>query len=470
MSLTDEQPAREDASRLLSEIAVETKLADIPDHTLQAARLDLLDTLGCALAGWSAMGVREIRELMIEQGGRTQATVWGTSAKIPASQAAFTNAIASHALDFDDNHPGVLHTGASVIPAALASAEAQSVSDLEEILAAIVVGTEVADRLATATIDGPGVSGWLLTPLCGYFGAAAASARIFQLDTDAAQSSIGFAYVQASGNGQSTLDGALGKRMQPGFAARGGVFATELAREGLTGPTNSLEGLRGYFNVYHQGRYLPEALRRTDATTWFMDDAMYKPYPCCGWTHSALECAVAIAKEGYRAEEVEGIEVGVNAQSYKSTGTPLPRRYTPKTPVDAQFSIPFVFATAFLNGGITLSDFADDALSRPDTLSLARLVSVSVDPELDATYGRTVSPARVVVTFRDGTKREHTVFEPLGWGRRRIGREFLEEKFLMCCREGGVAQDVAAELSTTILKGSGSGSAEHLTTLLSVSR
>ncbi|HEY1762969.1 MAG TPA: hypothetical protein VGG17_10280, partial [Acidimicrobiales bacterium] len=77
---------------------------------------------------------------------------------------------------------------------------------------------------------------------------------------------------------------------------------------------------------------------------------------------------------------------------------------------------------------------------------------------------------RVVVTFRDGTKREHTVFEPLGWGRRRIGREFLEEKFLMCCREGGVAPDVAAELSTTILKGSGSGSAEHLTTLLSVSR
>jgi len=468
VSVAQEDRSGEDASRLLSEIVAETVLTSIPEHTMQAARLDLLDTLGCALAGWNAMGVREIRELMVEQGGKPSSGVWGTTSMIPAAQAAFTNAIASHALDFDDNHPGVLHTGASVIPAALASAEAESVDDLDEILAAIVLGTEVADRLATATIDGPGVSGWLLTPLCGYFGASAASARIFQLDTDAVQSSIGLAYVQASGNGQSTLDGALGKRMQPGFSARGGVFASELARKGLTGPTNSLEGLRGYFNVYHQGRYLPEALRRDDANSWFMDDAMYKPYPCCGWTHSALECAVAIANEGFQAGEVESVEVGVNAQSYKSTGTPLPRRYAPQTPVDAQFSIPFVFATAFLNGGIKLSDFANDALARPDVLELARLVKVSIDPDLDAKYGRTVSPARVVVTFRDGSKREHTVLEPLGWGHRRIGREFLEEKFIMCCREGGVALDVATELSTTILKGSGSGSAEHLMSLLKV--
>jgi 2-methylcitrate dehydratase PrpD len=456
----------EDASRILSTIVSQTQVSDIPQHTLLAARLDLLDTIGCALAGWDAMGVRDIRELIVDQEGKQSATVWGTSTKTPAAQAAFANAVASHALDFDDNHPGVLHTGASVVPATLASAESESVSDLDEILAAIVVGTEVSDRLATATIDGPGVSGWLLTPLCGYFGAAAASSRIFQLDIDATQSAIGFAYVQTSGNGQSTLDGALGKRMQPGFSARGGVFAAELARKGLTGPTNSLEGLRGYFNVYHQGRYLPDALRREGTTEWFMDDAMYKPYPCCGWTHSALECAVAIASEGYRSEEVEHVEIGVNAQSYKSTGTPLPRRYAPQTPVDAQFSIPFVFATAYLNGGITLSDFSDDALVRQDVLDLARSVSVFVDDELNATYGRTVSPARVVITFRDGSKREHTVFEPLGWGRRRIGQEFLEDKFLMCCREGGVRSDIATELSTTILKASGSGSAEHLFNLL----
>lgn len=470
MTTMDEKVSAEDASRLLSELVSQTTLSDIPEHTLLAARLDLLDTLGCALAGWNAMGVREIRELVMEQGGSPLGTVWGTSSKVPASQAAFANAIASHALDFDDNHPGVLHTGASVVPAALASAEAESVNDLEDILIAIIVGTEVADRLATATVDGPGISGWLLTPLCGYFGAAAASSRILQLNTDLTQSAIGFAYVQASGNGQSTLDGALGKRMQPGFAARGGVFAAELARKGLTGPVNSLEGLRGYFNVYHQGRYLPDALRRADNAGWFMDEAMYKPYPCCGWTHSALECAVAIASEGYRADEVERVEIGVNAQSYKSTGSPLTRRYTPQTPVDAQFSIPFVFATAFLNGAITLSDFSKVSLARQDVLDLARLVTVSIDPELDATYGRTVSPARVVVTFRDGSEREHTVFEPLGWGQRRIGKDFLEEKFLMCCREGGMSSDTAAELSAIILKASGSGSADQLMNLLGTAR
>ncbi len=465
-----EPSSREDASCEFSELVAGTSPTDFPDHTLLAARVDLLDTLGCALAGWDALGIREVRELILKKGGSASANVWGTGSKVPTAEAAFANAIASHALDFDDNHPGVLHTGVSVVPAAIASAEAESVSDIEDILTAIILGTEVADRLATATIDGPGVTGWLLTPLCGYFGAAAAASRLFQLDANLTRAAIGFAYVQTSGNGQSTLDGSLGKRMQPGFAARGGVFAAELARRGLTSPVNSLEGQRGYFNVYHRGRYLPDALRRGVEDGWFMDEARYKFYPCCGWTHSALECAIAIAGEGITADEIKHVEIGVNAQAFNSTGTPLPRRYEPQTPVDAQFSIPFVFSTAFLNGGVTLSDFTDDSLSRRTVREFARLVTVSIDSELDAAYGRTISPARAVVKLHDGSTREHTVLEPLGWGSRRIEKDQIEEKFLACCHYGGVKTDVATEVAATVLEASGKDSARYLFDLLSVAR
>jgi 2-methylcitrate dehydratase PrpD len=227
--------------------------------------------------------------------------------------------------------------------------------------------------------------------------------------------------------------------------------------------------VRGYFNVYHKGRYLLGELRKPNDASWHVDHAMYKPYPCCGWTHASLECAIAIASQGVKASDVASVEVGVNAQAYQSTGTPLPRRYDPQSPVDGQFSIPFVFATAFLNGGISIADFAPDGLKRADVLDLARGVTVSVDAQLDAEFGRTVSPARVVVTLRDGSRFEHTVFEPLGWGSRPIGRDFLEEKFAMCCHEGGVSLDIAAKLSATILEGSGSGSAGELMSLLSAS-
>jgi 2-methylcitrate dehydratase PrpD len=94
---------------------------------------------------------------------------------------------------------------------------------------------KIEDRVAASISDGPGVTGWLLTPLCGYFAAAAVASRVAGLDLERNRRAIRFAYVQASGNGQSTRDGAQAKRMQPGFLARHGVLAAELAARGLPG-------------------------------------------------------------------------------------------------------------------------------------------------------------------------------------------------------------------------------------------
>jgi 2-methylcitrate dehydratase PrpD len=130
------------------------------------------------------------------------------------------------------------------------------------------------------------------------------------------------------------------------------------------------------------------------------------------------------------------VEIGVNAQAYRSTGTPLPRRYRPQTVVDAQFSIPYAFATALVTGGVALSDFSDSALRRPDVLTVAGCVVVGIDPELDAAHGREVSPARARATLRDGRRLEVTVMQPLGGPGRALGRDDLVRKFRACCAWG----------------------------------
>ncbi|BCB90031.1 hypothetical protein Psuf_073440 [Phytohabitans suffuscus] len=317
-----------DGAVRLAALVAGTATADLPAATLETARTDLLDTLGCAIGGANAMGVPQARALVLEWGGAPVASVWGSGRRTAPPDAAFANAMSGHALDYDDQHPGICHTGVSVVPAALAAAETYGVTDLREVLAAIVLGTEVADRISVAALDGPGVTGWLLTPLCGYFGAAATAARLAGLDAARTGHALGFAYVQASGNGQSTLDGALAKRMQPAFAARGGVFGAALAGRGLTAPVNALEGTRGYFHVYHRDRYDPHRLHDGLGDSWLIDSATYKPYPCCAWTHASLECAVELRDLGVAAADVVSVDVGVNAQAYASAGTPLPRRYT----------------------------------------------------------------------------------------------------------------------------------------------
>lgn len=454
-----------DAAVRLSALVAETPTAAIPAATMATARIDLLDTLGCAIAGEQAMGVPEARALVLDWGGPPISSVWGSGRRTTPPDAAFANAMSGHALDYDDQHPGICHTGVSVVPAALATAEEHGVTDLREVLAAIVLGTEVADRISVATVDGPGVTGWLLTPLCGYFGAAATAARLAGLDLARTGHALGFAYVQASGNGQSTLDGSLAKRMQPAFASRGGVFGAALARRGLTAPVNALEGERGFFHVYQRDRYDADRLHAGLGESWLIDRATYKPYPCCAWTHAALECAIALSDRGIAAADVVAVDVGVNAQAYASTGTPLPRRYEPKTPVDAQFSIPYTFAAAFLTGGVGLADFTDDALARPDVLALAGRVRARVDEEIDAREGRDVSPAMATATLGDGSTVTVRVGEPRGRGARPMTRDDLLRKFQDSLRYAGRSPDFTDRLADAILTG-GAGAVDEVTEML----
>jgi 2-methylcitrate dehydratase PrpD len=446
---TDREPA--DAAEVLASLVARTTVADLPKGTLSKARLDLLDTLGCAIAGENADGVAEARHLLFEWGGSEQSAVWGSGRLLPPPAAAFANAMSGHALDYDDQHPGISHTGVSVIPAAIATAESQGTDSVSDLLVAIVVGTEVADRLVLATTDGPGTTGWLLTPLCGFFGAAASAAKILRLTEAGTRHALGFAYVQASGNGQSTLDGALAKRMQPGFASRGGVFAAFLASRGLTAPVNSLEGVRGFYRVYHKNRYEPARLHAPRGENWLIDGATFKPYPCCAWTHAALECGAAFREQSLTPGDIEAVDIGVNAQAYASAGTALPRRYQPRTPVDAQFSIPYTFAAAFTAGTVQLSDFSESALRRPEVLDVAKRVRVHVDPEIDASHGRDVTPARATVRLKNGDTVEVRVWEPRGIGKRPLEAGDVLAKFTQCCRYAGRSAEFTGQVAELVL-------------------
>lgn len=455
-----------DAANTLARLVVETSFQDLTSTAIEAVRLDVLDTLGCAIAGRGALGMAEANKVLGDTGGASVAGIWGTGKKLPATSAAFINAAAGHALDFDDKHPAITHTGVTTIPPALAAAEAAGVSTMEELLTAIVLGIEVADRMAHAVLDGPGVTGWLLTPLVGYFGAAAAAAKLYGINEVGVQNALGFAYIQASGNGQSTLDGALGKRLQAGFAARGGVFAAELAAAGLTGPSNSLEGERGFYRVYHRNRYIPDVLRRSTRDMWLVEEATFKPFPCCGWTHAALECAQLAASDGITEKQIHSVTIGVNAQAYASVGSPLSRRYQPVTPVDAQFSIPYTFSTAFTTGNVTLEDFTDEALQEPRRLELASKVLVEVDPEIEEKWGRGVSPARATIQLVDGRQIEKFVEVPLGELSRPMDKHALRTKFRTCTDYAGMNPALSDEIAILILEGTGPGSVGELSAAL----
>lgn len=427
--------AGEDFAAVLARFACGLTLQKLPAAAVAAARANIFDTLACAAAGSSAPGVAQTRELALEWGGAAQATLLSFGDKVPAHHAAWVNGTMAHARDYDDTHDAaVLHAGVSVIPAALAAAELRGGVSGADFLAAVACGLETVCRLGVATTIGIIESGWIYTPLFGHFGATLAASRVLGLDAAQTVNALGIVYSQVAGNHQVTRDGALTKRMQPGFAAQAALLSTQLAKRGIRGAQAIFEGVDGFLRVYLHDRCDREVLRAGLGEHYEFTQLSYKPYPCCRFNHTAIDAALALRSDGVRAEEVRAIRVGLNKQAYEAVCTPIEVRKKPQTVVHAQFSIPFTVAAALIDGGVTLGHFTDEAIRREDILALGRRVEPYVDEEIERKWGRNISPALLQIETGDGRTRRLQVDLPLGHPQRPMSTADFDLKAADCFR------------------------------------
>src|SRR3954464_9568520 len=120
------------AAQRLAQFTTALTLDRLPGEVVEAAKLHLLDTLGCGVAA-QALGIAvEGREALVEPDAEGPATVIGHAGGARAVDAAFANGVLCHGLDFDDTHAGAAsHVSVVVAPAALAVAEEADASGAE---------------------------------------------------------------------------------------------------------------------------------------------------------------------------------------------------------------------------------------------------------------------------------------------------------------------------------------------------
>ncbi len=338
-------------------------------------------------------------DLVREWGGRPESTVLLGALRAPAPQAALINATMAHAMDFDDAYePAVLHAGVCTVPAGLATAERVGHVSGKDLIAAVAGGIDVACRLGDASNVDPSDIGFMYTSLYGVFGAAATAGKLLGLTREQLVNAFGIAYAQAAGNFQAVVDGALTKRMQAGFAASAGVMSALLAARGLTGAKESLEGRKGLFPVYLRGDYDPDALSLDLGKEFRVERLSYKPYPACRATHAAIDAALWLAHEkDIRAEAVEAVSVRTGEMA-RLLCEPLEAKQRPRVFVDAQFSIPWTVATAFVKHRVAIDDVSPEAITNEKVLAVASRVTPEVDDAIGS--GRGTPPAEVKVKLR----------------------------------------------------------------------
>ena len=426
-----------DAAYLFAKNLISVNYEDIPQDAVEATKKQILDNLGVAIGGSSKLGVKELLELITDWGGKEESTILCYGNKVPAPNAAQVNATMSHALDYDDTGNGPVHSSAVIVPTCLAVAERKGKLSGREFITAVALGVDMICRLGIGFRSGvkgpmmgghPG-NGWHLTPLYGFIAAAGAAGKIIGLDEEAMINALGIAYHQCSGNGQCVVDGALTKRMGPGFAAKGGITAALMAEKGITGAKNSLEGECGLYPLYHQGNYSAEAMTADLGKHFDGINVGMKPYPCCKGTHGYVDVALKLVNEhDIKAEDVKEIKIFAHGQS--ALALPLEVKSRPRNLVDSQFSIPWAVAVVFARRRAGIGDFTEEAIRSQDILDVSSKIKLDMDTNLAGS--ERMPPARIEVTTKQGQTYSGQPDRSLGSSETELPFSTYERKFRDC--------------------------------------
>lgn len=415
---------------VLAEFAAGLDYDAIPAEVRERAMYLILDAVGIAHAS-TRYDFAHRTLSAVSEFGRGDANVIGLSAKLSLRDAVLMNGLLVHGLDYDDTHArGVIHATASCFPAALGVAAQAGLSG-RELLAAYIVGMEVATRLGAVAKGGFHQTGFHPTGLVGTFACALIAGRLQGLNAQQLDMAQGIALSVASGSLEFLQDGAWTKRMHPGWAGAAGITAATLARHGFIGPKATYEGRFGLFNS-HLGP-LAEKCDYPLATAglgevWEVTQVAIKPLPACHFTHACADSAMAIARQhGIRAEEIEKVRALIPAEVVKTVCEPVVNKQRPQNSYDAQFSIPYAVASGLVRGRFGLAELEDAALADPEVLAVAGKVAYEVDP--NSGFPQYYS-GEVIVTLRDGREFSHREHVNRGAADRPITNPEIVEKYM----------------------------------------
>jgi 2-methylcitrate dehydratase PrpD len=381
-------------SQAVADYIVGFDLKSVPPAVIDRARIAFIDTLGVMLAGSHEEVAHIVLEMVKAEASAPQATVVGSSLRASPQLAALANGVASHAMDYDLTYVSG-QAIAAVIPAILPLAEVAGTTPAEAV-AAYVIGAEVGGRLARSNFRASSVGGWHTVGTVGAVAAAAAAARLLKVPAAAIPDVLGISASLASGF--SANFGTMTKPLHCGHAARNGVAAALLGKEGFTANSRALEAPSGYFSAFGRGLDVSLEPFKDLGSRYDLVSSRFalKAYPCGGLTHTSIEAALALrSKVGARLSDIKEIHCFVTRNAGQRAGTQYPA-----TVEAAKFSVAYLVPYALIHGAPRIAAFTEKALADERIKALARIVTASVDPELGP--GTDGSPARIRVTLANG--------------------------------------------------------------------
>jgi 2-methylcitrate dehydratase len=409
---------------LLSTYACRLTYQDLPAEVVHQVKRTLIDTVGCALGGFHAEPSVIARRLASCVTSTMPSRILGTSDDSAPDMAGFANGVMTRYLDCNDSYfsPGGGHPS-DMIPAILAMASPLG-SDGQTVVTAITLAYEVFCRLSDEVVAGD--LGWD-QGIFSVIGAACGAGKVLGLDQQAMTHALSLAIVPNLPLGVTRVgELSMWKGCAAACATRAGIFAAQLAQEGMTGPAEPFDGPRG---LWEQAVGQPVALQQLGSgrEPFRITGTSFKFFPSQIHTQGPIGLALELHPQVGRSE-IAAIRVRTYHSAVRSAATD-PQKWDPQTRETADHSIPYLVATAFQDGAVTPESFMPEKIRNPALRQLMSKMTVEEESTFTQHFPQELN-CWIEVTTTSGQRFTAETAYPKGHQQNPLKDAELDAKFL----------------------------------------
>ena len=408
----------------LAEFVEKKNFQDFPSEAIEQAKMLMLDSLGCAIAGYTqaAEEVEWMVELAKKQCPSGNCTIICDGSKTCSSYAAMVNGGMVHTIDYDDTHMGsIVKFGSSQLGVSLALGEQYNLSG-KDLITAFILGVEAGGRVGRCIMPSHYIY-WHPTGTTAGVGAGVAAAKLLKQNAEQIEQVIGHCADAAGGMRYCIVNGDFSKTLHPALAAMKAVMFAELVGSGANGPQGILEYTYGFINAYSKDPNIEPLLDGLGEQYEIMEDSL-KFYPTIQCSQTAISVALELIKEhNIKAEDIEKIEL-VHTATVPGQGC----NPNPETLLAARLSIPFCMALCAYEGQVSLGQFTAEKLKDPVYVDFMRKVEITPSQELQTKYPETIA-SYMDIKCSGGKVYSGEQIYPKGDPRNRMSADEVKDKF-----------------------------------------
>lgn len=423
----------------IARYAADFAFADLPDETVHAATMRILDTFGALIGGFHQQPSRLARQAARWIGCGDEATLLGTAEKARVEMAAFANSSTARYAELNDTYHWPGSSGghpSDMITPLFAVAEWRHASGAD-LIAAVTLAYEIylriADKTQLSTSNFDHVNMALIGNTIG-------TGRLLGMSYEQIRQALSIAVVPNIATRQGRIDDlTMWKAVASGQAGLTGINAARLADVGLQGALRPFEGRAGWLNVVTGGTFQLDVLGGGE-TPYKIGTSIMKRRGCCGTTiSSALAAEDAYRKlrdAGGGSDDIAAVQIDTYYLAWEKHGKGR-HHWTPTTRETADHSVPYVAAVALVDGMVGPNQFDDAHLVDPNVRRVLDVLEVVEKPEFTDAYMQ--MPQQHRTSVRVTTKSGNEVVGESGGEHGDVGDVWtdheLEEKFIRLTHE-----------------------------------